>query len=86
MSAPKTDAPLRLGLKQNVAQFALHLRRRRTHRSLRPGGGVAHVRDVSPMNSEGGDRRSIERILAEARAALDQVEPAQLPTNTPTAR
>ncbi len=30
------------------------------------------------MNSEGGDRRSIERILAEARAALDRVEPAQL--------
>ena len=30
------------------------------------------------MNSEGGDRRSIEGILAQARAALDRVEPAQL--------
>ena len=30
------------------------------------------------MNNEGGDRRSIEGILAQARAALDRVEPAHL--------
>jgi len=30
------------------------------------------------MNNERGDRRSIEEILADARAKLDRVEPAQL--------
>ena len=30
------------------------------------------------MNSDGADRRSIDEILAEARARLDRVEPAQL--------
>ena len=30
------------------------------------------------MNNERGDRRSIEEILADARARLDRVEPAQL--------
>ncbi len=30
------------------------------------------------MNNERGDRHSIEQILAEARAKLDRVEPAQL--------
>ena len=30
------------------------------------------------MNTEPGDRHSIEEILAEARAKLDRVEPAQL--------
>ena len=30
------------------------------------------------MNSKGDDRRSIEEILAEARARLDRIEPAQL--------